>query len=196
MDLLQPRNDVFFLLSFGTVLPLCLQKMDDITEFGWFSPGLESLAPGLKASGVVYGIYCNKTDTSWVKIGSVNIERVRDNLRRDIYAGQTKYLFVLDVAMHVAAEDTIHRSLAAHAHPKHSDCFSLTPCDLMQRCIQIVQPLNLRTIQTTAEPLIGQLREQHRQDLAAFEQRERVFLAQLECFTPLLNKLMEEHLKQ
>ena len=161
---------------------------EELTDFGWFAPGLEGLAPGLHASGLVYGIYCNKTDAGWVKVGSVNADRARENLRRDIYVGQSKYLFVLECAMHVAVENAIHVALAAHAHPTHKDCFSLTPRDLMQKCVEFVRAANERAIQTTTEAAMQRARDETAARFAAYDHRERVLLGLVECLAPLMQK--------
>lgn len=161
---------------------------DEMTEFGWFRPGLESLAPGLHASGVVYGIWCNKLDNSWTKIGSVNYDRVAENLKRDIYNGQTKYLFVIEAAVHVSIEDTIHATLKQYAHTKYKDCFSVLPRDLLLRCIDIVKPINEKTMRMCAEPFLRDIREQHENELSHYTNRERVMLLQLETLMPLLQK--------
>ena len=159
-----------------------------MTEFGWFRPGLEGLAPGLRVSGVVYGIQCNKLDSSWTKIGSVNYDRVVDNLKRDVYAGQSRYLFVIEAAVHISAEDTIHATLSAFAHAKHKDCFSILPRDLLMRCIEIVKPLNDRAMRICAEPFIREIREAHDAERVQCMNRERVNLAIIEALFPLLNR--------
>lgn len=163
-----------------------------LTDFGWFRPGLEELAPGLRVSGLVYGIYCSKTDAGWVKVGSVNADRATENLRRDIYAGQERYLFVIEAAAHVAAENLIHGALAPHAHAKHKDCFSLLPMELLARCVEVVKPLNERAIALSADRLLRAAREEHHAEIARYERREQVFLMQIEMLMPLLMDLSKQ----
>ena len=163
----------------------------DMTEYGWFAPGLESLPPGLMASGVVYAIHCSKVDSNWIKVGSVNIDRVSENLHREIYNQQNKYLFVLEAVLHVAVENEIHMALHSSAHPKHRDCFSLNPWDLLQECVKMVKCANEKALRVCAESFLASERMSFQKQLVNYENREKVFLAQIECLLPLLAKLVK-----
>lgn len=144
-----------------------------LAEWGRFRPGLEALPPGLLPSGCVYAIRCAKVGDDYVKVGSVQGDRLRENLRRDVYAGQTQYIFLIDAVLHVAAETACHGALGATglAHPAHRDCFRLAPDEIFNRCADVIKRANRealvalarRVLQDTTTPAQKRRRRERRE---------------------------------